>query len=174
MVAESCDQPIEDRRGVALSHCCSHTLSIKVGSDFVDQVRGTGQTANAVDNPSRMIDGGLPVANFGRFLALALTRRAEPNNSPIGSAANPGPMKFSVDALNLALSDAVLRCRSAGRGAAFMLRIFILLSVVCVASLLSLIYGARYLIPALVVAAMILYELHGKLVATTDAGRSQN
>ena len=54
-----------------------------------------------------------------------------------------------------------------------MLRICILLSLVCVASLLSLIYGVRYLIPALVVAAMTLYKLHGKLVATNDAGRSQ-
>ena len=60
-----------------------------------------------------------------------------------------------------------------GAGAAFMLRICILLSVVCVASLLSLVYGVRYLIPALVVAAMTLYELHGKLVATNNAGRSQ-
>ena len=42
LVAESCDQPIEDRRGVALSHCCSDTLSIKVGANLVDQVRGPG------------------------------------------------------------------------------------------------------------------------------------
>ena len=28
LVAESCDQPIKDRRGVTLSHCCSDTISI--------------------------------------------------------------------------------------------------------------------------------------------------
>ena len=36
LVAESCDQPIEDGRGVALSHCCSDTISIKVGANLVD------------------------------------------------------------------------------------------------------------------------------------------
>ena len=61
LVAQRCDQPIEDRRGVALSHCCSNTISIKVGANFVDQVRGPGQTAHAVDHPNRMIDCGCPL-----------------------------------------------------------------------------------------------------------------
>jgi hypothetical protein len=54
-----------------------------------------------------------------------------------------------------------------------MLRIFILLSVVFVTSLLSLIYGVRYLIPALVVAGLASYELHSELSGTKDAGSSQ-
>jgi len=41
-----------------------------------------------------------------------------------------------------------------------MQRTFIPLSVVFVTSLLSLAYGVRYLIPALVVAGLASYELH--------------
>ena len=36
LVAERRDQPIEHCRGVALSHCRSDTISIKVGADLVD------------------------------------------------------------------------------------------------------------------------------------------
>jgi hypothetical protein len=53
-----------------LSHCCSDTISIKVGSNFVDQARGAGQTANAVDHANGMIYGDRPVGIFGMFLAL--------------------------------------------------------------------------------------------------------
>jgi hypothetical protein len=79
------------------------------------------------------------------------------------------------NALNSALSDAVLDCRGVGEwgGGFHMLRIFILLSVVFVPSLLSLIYGVRYLIPALVVAGLASYELHSELSATKDADRSK-
>ena len=49
-----------------------------------------------------------------------------------------------------------------------MLRVFILLSVVFVTSLLSLMYGVRHLIPALVVAGLASYELH----SATNADRS--
>ena len=54
-----------------------------------------------------------------------------------------------------------------------MLRVFILLSVVFVTSLLSLMYGVRHLIPALVVAGLASYELHSELGATKDAGASE-
>src|SRR5260370_37162023 len=73
LVAESCDQPFEDPRGLALPHCCSDTLSVKVGANVVDQARGTGQTANSVDHPNRMINRACPVRNFGTFSAVALT-----------------------------------------------------------------------------------------------------
>jgi hypothetical protein len=36
LVAESSDQPIKDRRGVPLSHCCPDMISIKVGANLVD------------------------------------------------------------------------------------------------------------------------------------------
>src|SRR5205823_6093951 len=70
LVAESCDQPIEDRRGIALSHCCSDTISMKVGANLVDQTSRTGQTANSVDHADRMVDCGCPVVNFGMILVL--------------------------------------------------------------------------------------------------------
>ena len=71
LVAERCDQPIEDRRGVVLSYCCSHAVSLEVGANLIDQVRRAGQAANAVDHSNRVIDGGCPVVNFGMFLAVA-------------------------------------------------------------------------------------------------------
>ena len=37
LVTERCDQPIEDRRGVVLSYCCSDAVSFEVGADLVDQ-----------------------------------------------------------------------------------------------------------------------------------------
>jgi len=60
-----------------------------------------------------------------------------------------------------------------------MVRTFIPLSVVCVVSLLSFIYGVLYsarplfVIPALIIAVMTFYELRSELVAAKDAGRSQ-
>jgi hypothetical protein len=54
---------------------------MKIGANVVDQARGTGQTANSVDHPNRMINRGCPVRNFGTFSAVALTmlncRRAD-------------------------------------------------------------------------------------------------
>ena len=76
LVAERCDQPIENLRGVVLSYCCSDTLSVKVGAYLVDQVRGPGQTANAVNHRSRMIEGGCPIANFWMVLVVG---RASPD-----------------------------------------------------------------------------------------------
>ena len=70
LVAESRHQPIEDRRGVALSHCCPDTTSIKVGANVVDQVRGTGETADPVDQSHRMIDRGCSVVNLGMVFRL--------------------------------------------------------------------------------------------------------
>jgi hypothetical protein len=71
LVAESCDQPIKDRRGLALFNRCSDTISIKVGANLVDQARGTGETANAVDHPDRVIGCGRLV--LGMFSAVDLT-----------------------------------------------------------------------------------------------------
>ena len=50
--------------------------------------------------------------------------------------------------------------RRGGTGGGDMQQTFIPLSVVFVTSLLSLAYGVRYLIPALVVAGLASYELH--------------
>jgi hypothetical protein len=47
-------------------------------------------------------------------------------------------------------------------------------SVVFVTSLLSLIYGVRYWLPALVVAGLASYDLHSELSASKDADRSRN
>jgi hypothetical protein len=60
-----------------------------------------------------------------------------------------------------------------------MLQSFIPLSVVCIASLLSVAYGilhhARplFVIPALIIAVMTFYELCRDLLATKDASRSE-
>ena len=72
LVTERCDQPIEDRRGVVLSYCCSDAVSLEVGADLVDQVRGPGQAAHAVNHLNRVIDGGCPVVNFRMFFAFRL------------------------------------------------------------------------------------------------------
>jgi hypothetical protein len=72
LVAERGNQPIKDRRGVALSHCRPDAVSIKVGANLVDQARGPGEAANAVDHPDRMVDGGCAVANFGLIVVPAL------------------------------------------------------------------------------------------------------
>jgi hypothetical protein len=60
-----------------------------------------------------------------------------------------------------------------------MLRSFIPLSAVCVACLMSFIYGMLYsarphsVIPALIIAVMAFYELCSELIATKNAGRSK-
>jgi hypothetical protein len=71
LVAQSFDQPIENWRGVALSYRCADAISIKVGANLVDQARGTGETANAVDHPDRVIGCGRLV--LGMFSAVDLT-----------------------------------------------------------------------------------------------------
>jgi hypothetical protein len=73
LIAESFDQPIKDRRGLALPHCRSDTISIKVSANLLDQARGTGETANPVDHPDRMIDRGCLVLNFGTSLGVGPT-----------------------------------------------------------------------------------------------------
>jgi hypothetical protein len=46
-----------------------------------------------------------------------------------------------------------------------MLRNFIPVAIVCVASSMSLVYGVRYLIPAFIVAVMNFWELRSELAA---------
>ena len=70
LIAESGDQPIEDRRGVALSDCCADPLSLKVGANVVDQARRPGEAANAIDHANRMIDGAGSVARLRRWCGL--------------------------------------------------------------------------------------------------------
>jgi hypothetical protein len=48
-----------------------------------------------------------------------------------------------------------------------MLRNFVPLAVVCVASSISLVYGVRYLIPAFIVAVMNFCELRSEFSART-------
>jgi hypothetical protein len=54
------------------------------------------------------------------------------------------------------------QCREKG---ASMLRNFIPIAVVCVASSMSLVYGVRYLIPAFIVGVMNFWELRSELAA---------
>ena len=58
LVAQSSHQPIEHRRGFAVSDCCSTLVSCKVGPNLLDQGCGPGETTNAMDQPDRVVDGG--------------------------------------------------------------------------------------------------------------------
>ena len=70
LVAERCDQPVENGCGVALSDCRPDILSIEVGANPINQVSGPSKTANAVNQAHRMLDFGRPVVNFGMVLVL--------------------------------------------------------------------------------------------------------
>jgi hypothetical protein len=56
LVAQSCQQPIEHGRRVVVPDRCSHLISGKVGSNVVDQVRRTGETANCMDQPNSVVE----------------------------------------------------------------------------------------------------------------------
>jgi hypothetical protein len=72
LVAERCDQPIENGCGVVLSYRCSNTVSIEIGANPVDQASGPGQAADAIDHPDGMVDGRYPVTNFWMVFVVGL------------------------------------------------------------------------------------------------------
>jgi hypothetical protein len=83
LVAQRVDQPIEYRRRVAIGDPFSHPVGLELGSNVIDQARGSGKTADPVDKPGSVIDCSSPppVANSCRTLALGLAMLAGPGRS---------------------------------------------------------------------------------------------
>jgi hypothetical protein len=67
LVAERRDQPIEQRRRVAIPNGGGDTDPTIIAANHIKKVGRASKAANAMDQPNSVIDGkGLATTNFGR------------------------------------------------------------------------------------------------------------